>query len=194
MLPQTRQEEIIRRLGERGEVKVSDLARQLGVAVITIQRDLECLKREGLLVRTRGGAVPYPKAAAPAKGATMVCSICQRPIIDRFGVYIHRPPTVQAACCPHCGLMVLAHMPDGSEWFATTADTLTGQTLNLRQATFVVGSAIAPCCSPSALCFGSRDNAARFARAFSGEPLSLEEAMHWMHRQMTRSQGEVATR
>ncbi len=84
--------------------------------------------------------------------------------------------------------MAPAQSSPGSRLFAVTADMLLGHTLDVRKATFVLGSPIAPCCSPSALCFRSRAYAVRFARAFGGTALAFEAAMARMHREMTHGE------
>lgn len=50
-------------LMEENSVSVSELAKRLGVTVVTARADLASLEEEGLLVRTHGGAVPaqHPK-------------------------------------------------------------------------------------------------------------------------------------
>jgi DeoR family transcriptional regulator of aga operon/DeoR family fructose operon transcriptional repressor len=45
-------------LTERGRVSVTDLSRRFEVSTVTVRSDLAALERQGLLVRTHGGAVP----------------------------------------------------------------------------------------------------------------------------------------
>ncbi|MGY0491122.1 DeoR/GlpR family DNA-binding transcription regulator [Streptomyces sp. WG-D5] len=54
--PQARQERIRDRVLELGSVRNEDLARELGVSVMTIHRDLDRLAEEGWLRKTRGAA------------------------------------------------------------------------------------------------------------------------------------------
>jgi DeoR family transcriptional regulator of aga operon len=54
-----RLESILSRLSEDGSVGVTGLARELGVSVATIRRDLELLETQRLLSRTHGGAVAH---------------------------------------------------------------------------------------------------------------------------------------
>jgi DeoR/GlpR family transcriptional regulator of sugar metabolism len=61
MLARQRHQEILDRVGRAGAVRVTELARSLGVAEETIRRDLEKLDSEGKLVRTHGGAVSLPE-------------------------------------------------------------------------------------------------------------------------------------
>lgn len=52
-----RRAEIVRLLGERGQVSVADLSSRLAVSEMTARRDLEFLEQEGLARRFHGGAV-----------------------------------------------------------------------------------------------------------------------------------------
>lgn len=53
-----RPEQILQELLRNGEVAVDKLAKQLQVSEATIRRDLAELERQGLLLRSHGGAVP----------------------------------------------------------------------------------------------------------------------------------------
>ncbi|MBI9021240.1 MAG: DeoR/GlpR transcriptional regulator [Verrucomicrobia bacterium] len=53
-----RKEVILETLAEDSSVSVSDLAKRLGVSVVTTRTDLATLEEEGVLVRTHGGAMP----------------------------------------------------------------------------------------------------------------------------------------
>jgi DeoR family transcriptional regulator of aga operon len=50
---------ILERLAEQGSVAVTGLARDLGVSMATIRRDLELLESQRLLSRTHGGAMSH---------------------------------------------------------------------------------------------------------------------------------------
>jgi DeoR/GlpR family transcriptional regulator of sugar metabolism len=54
---QERQQLILKRLDERGQVAISDLSARMSVSEMTIRRDLAQLEADGLLRRTHGGAV-----------------------------------------------------------------------------------------------------------------------------------------
>jgi DeoR family galactitol utilization operon repressor len=53
-----REREIVRLLAEDRGISVSKLSEQLGVSTVTIRSDLNNLAKKGVVVRTRGGAVP----------------------------------------------------------------------------------------------------------------------------------------
>lgn len=56
-LPAGRKADLASYVEQTGQVTVSDLAEHFGVSIDTIRRDLDQLDREGVLVRTHGGAV-----------------------------------------------------------------------------------------------------------------------------------------
>ena len=53
-----RKEVILAALAEDSSVSVADLAKRMGVSVVTVRTDLASLEEEGVLVRTHGGAMP----------------------------------------------------------------------------------------------------------------------------------------
>ncbi len=57
MLPQERQRAILDIINQQGASRTQDLSTQFDVTVETIRRDLEMMHKEGLLVRTHGGAI-----------------------------------------------------------------------------------------------------------------------------------------
>jgi len=56
-LPAGRKAELAAYVAETGQVTVVDLASHFGVSIDTVRRDLDQLDREGIVVRTHGGAV-----------------------------------------------------------------------------------------------------------------------------------------
>ncbi|GAA2009666.1 substrate-binding domain-containing protein [Microbacterium ulmi] len=75
-LAPARHAHVLAALARDGIVRVSQLIDELGVAPVTLRRDLAQLEEEGLLVRVHGGAVspqganPEPTPAAPAEDRT----------------------------------------------------------------------------------------------------------------------------
>ncbi|MBC7264368.1 MAG: DeoR/GlpR transcriptional regulator [Chloroflexi bacterium] len=57
MLAEERRAILLQRLKDNGYIEVTDVAPSLNVSAATVRRDLECLAQEGLVTRTRGGAV-----------------------------------------------------------------------------------------------------------------------------------------
>lgn len=70
-IPETRQARLARRLGRGEAVGAAEAAREFGVSVDTIRRDIIALEGAGQARRVRGGAVPVkpPDAAMAAKVA-----------------------------------------------------------------------------------------------------------------------------
>lgn len=60
-----RRAHVLAALGRDGAVRVSQLMDELGVAPVTLRRDLAQMEQEGLLVRVHGGAVPADGMARP---------------------------------------------------------------------------------------------------------------------------------
>jgi len=62
----TRRKQILKMLAEDGDISVPGLAASLDVSEVTIRADLDALEKDGMIVRTRGGALPafHPKIFA----------------------------------------------------------------------------------------------------------------------------------
>ena len=56
MLPAARHQAIVDAVQRERVVRVSDLAQQLGVSLMTVRRDIELLEESGKLERIHGGA------------------------------------------------------------------------------------------------------------------------------------------
>lgn len=65
-----RHERILELLGQRGNIRVADLAQQLGVSPVTARRDVDLLERQGALHRRHG--VAYALDAGAARGRRVV--------------------------------------------------------------------------------------------------------------------------
>lgn len=69
MHAEERHQEILRRLRERGSIRVTEVAAELNVSPITVRRDVEALAERGLVERVHGGAVLPQAAGAGAPDA-----------------------------------------------------------------------------------------------------------------------------
>lgn len=65
MLTHERHRFLLRRIEETGSLEVRGLDAELGVAAMTIWRDLRLLERQGLLKRVHGGAIRADRAREP---------------------------------------------------------------------------------------------------------------------------------
>jgi DeoR family transcriptional regulator, fructose operon transcriptional repressor len=61
MFSEERREKILEQVERAGRVLAKELAREYGVSIDSIRRDLSIMEDEGLLKRTHGGAIPNPK-------------------------------------------------------------------------------------------------------------------------------------
>ncbi|MDX6310619.1 MAG: hypothetical protein QOF84_4580 [Streptomyces sp.] len=67
MHAEERHQAILRRLRDRGSLRVTDFAEELGVSPVTVRRDVETLAERGLIARVHGGAV-LPETRAETAG------------------------------------------------------------------------------------------------------------------------------
>lgn len=181
-LPSIRRQHIVNWLQEENALSIRELAKRLNVSSMTVHRDLDRLADEGLVEKIRGGA-RLASVTAPLQER---CELCQQQISRRTGVTIRLADgTSLKACCPHCGLLLLAHQDDVVA--ALARDFLYSRVVDMRSSFYVVDSAVQLCCLPSTICFGSREDARRFSLGFGGEVLDAAAAqsfhMHAHHAQ-----------
>lgn len=81
-----RHEEISAVLAQEGRVSIAELTEQLGVTSVTIREDLKFLESQGLLVRTRGGALAKPEQRIEnALELTSMTNRAEKEAIARYG-------------------------------------------------------------------------------------------------------------
>jgi DeoR family fructose operon transcriptional repressor len=105
---QKRKQSILQRLADIGEADIKEMATTLGVAEITIRRDLNHLAADGLLRRTHGGAIrltlpnpPFPfanKAAINIKAKEAIARRAANDIHDGDIVFLDCGSTVFHLC------------------------------------------------------------------------------------------------
>ena len=66
---------ILRLLEQRGSIRSSELARELGVTDETVRTDLAAMQRQGLLRRVHGGAKYIPPTGGTEDGARLDCQL-----------------------------------------------------------------------------------------------------------------------
>lgn len=181
-----RRHHILSALASQGRVEITELAQTLNVSVMTIHRDLDTLEQAGHLQKVRGGAVQT--IAVEAEGnrdvGAEVCMACFAPVTVRTQVTLHlQDGSRQRACCPHCGLMVLARIPAQVSGFLVT-DFLNGLMVNGRTAIYLAAPDLAICCTPSMLAFEDKKNAERFQVGFGGTLMALDEAIVFVRTSM----------
>ena len=67
-LPAGRKSDLASYVAEAGQVTVAELSERFGVSIDTVRRDLDQLDREGVIVRTHGGAVSIEDAPRTDRG------------------------------------------------------------------------------------------------------------------------------
>ena len=104
---QVRKQQILQILIERGAADVSDLADLLNTSAMTVRRDLVQLAAQGLLYRTRGGAMKIGgetdfrfanKAAVNADRKDYICQLAAREIQDGDVIFMDCGSTVFRLC------------------------------------------------------------------------------------------------
>lgn len=168
--PAEREKQILNILQAKGSASIEELAQACSVSTMTIHRDLQRLESMGYLQKRHGGA-----ALVEYKVSQTACAMCGKAIAGKQTFLIHLASGDQkAACCAHCGLMLLHISKD--VWQALTLDFLHGHVISARQAIYLLGSDLNVCCVPTILTFGSRSEAERFQKGFGGTLATMEEA------------------
>ncbi|MCA1900006.1 MAG: DeoR family transcriptional regulator [Chloroflexi bacterium] len=167
-----REKRIIELLQKQGSASIQELAEACGVSAMTIHRDLDKLAKAGLIQKKHGGA-------ALAEPSPNQCAMCGKPILERTIFIVHLESGEQKrACCAHCGLIIQGHAKGVQQ--SLTADYLRGHILSAGQATYLLDSEMAVCCMPSALTFGSRQDAEKFQKGFGGKIANMREAVEYL--------------
>ncbi|NLI68167.1 MAG: DeoR/GlpR transcriptional regulator [Bacilli bacterium] len=184
MLPIERLAKIKEIVLERKNVKISELSEELNVSEMTIHRDIKQLVDEGFVIKTFGG-VSLAQSAYDLQKNLNVCSVCQRPIHDRFAYQlILTNNRIERACCAHCGFMRQKQLGD-QVLQAMTYDLFKGTTVSAQMAYFVIDAAIqVTCCQPQVLAFESKEYAEKFIKGFGGKVLTYKEAMDLIDKHM----------
>lgn len=181
MHPTNRQEQIIAWLRQERSLTIDELATRLNVSAMTIHRDLDALAQTGLVQKHYGGAqiIQQPSASPPQQHT---CDMCQIVVSSRTVFVIQRENAdPQHACCPHCGLLLLAQSPVAVS--ALTRDFIYGRMVNVTSAAYLLESDISLCCMPGVLCFATPDDAARFQLGFGGTVMNYAQACAFLTQQ-----------
>jgi hypothetical protein len=156
-------------LAESGAVDAEKIQQALGISQATAYREMQALKRQGLVEKVPGG-ICLPPTRSPEG-----CLQCGKENNPRLVFTIHTQSGIRLqTCCAHCGFLSLKQ-PLHPESIMT-ADFLYGTMLNATQAWYVLHSRVAPCCAPSALAFGKEEDALSFAQAFGGQVYPYAQA------------------
>ena len=163
-----RQRAILDLVTQKGDISVEELQRAVGISQATAYREIQTLAQADLVAKTPGGISRMDMF-------TKKCIQCGQENNPRTAFHIEQTGGEGfTACCPHCGLMALRSRTDFQT--AMTPDFFYGTMLNVRDAWYVVDSAIGLCCRPSVLSFSQHVDAERFVQGFGGAALDFVSA------------------
>lgn len=178
-LPNARRAIILDWLREHKRAAIESLAAQFNVSAMTIHRDVAELVKSGQVQKVHGGVVwveTLPQTQPVIEGK---CEMCGVPATRMPFIMKEADGQTHTACCPHCGLMMLNHLPALST--ILTTDFLYGRTVSAKSAVYVVGSDVQMCCAPSVLSFTCVGDAEKFITGFGGKLMSYDEALMLVH-------------
>lgn len=173
-LPSARQDLILSWLNETPSLSIDELVSRLGVSIMTVHRDLDHLVRAGQVEKVHGG-VMRAEARPRHTRALQLCRLCSGMVSERTQMII-QPAQGEPlyACCPHCGLLLLADSIQPVSILAK--DFIYGRMVNARNATYLVNSSVTLCCQPNYLCFACEQDAHAFQMGFGGHLMTFDEA------------------
>jgi DeoR family transcriptional regulator, copper-sensing transcriptional repressor len=165
-----RQREILDLVTRKGDISVEEIQQAVGISQATAYREIQALAQADLVAKTPGGI-------GRMDVSDRHCIQCDQENNPRTAFHIEQTSGEKfSACCPHCGLMALSSRTDIR--IAMTPDFFYGTMLNVRDAWYVVESAIGLCCRPSVLSFSQRADAERFVQGFGGSALDFVSAQN----------------
>lgn len=177
-LPAERRRRILEWLKVQDVISIDMLVERLGVSAMTVHRDLDRLASDGLVEKVHGGVALMPESASSGSGSAL-CQMCHKAASPHTAFFVHTAEgAALTACCPHCGLMMFHHQPEGATALAT--DFLHGHRVNARQAIYLLEPTLQLCCVPTVLAFASEGEAQRFQRGFEGSLLNFGEASGYL--------------
>ena len=107
MLAEERISKIISIIKNKGSVKVDELAKELDVSLMTVRRDLEKLKNEGILERCHGGAILKKEVSYKEKSTLQINEKIE--IAQRCAKMVRKGDTVFGCWHNHLEIAKLIH-------------------------------------------------------------------------------------
>jgi DNA-binding Lrp family transcriptional regulator len=166
---------ILQRLRQQGNLSLEEIASELEVSAMTINRDVQRLAAEGSVKRAHG-MINLPDVTRQET----TCATCHAPITNRMQFLFTTATGANISyCCPHCGFAQLDRFSNAIGVFAT--DFLYGTMVNAYKVAFVIGSSLSLCCEPTVLSFKNLEEAEAFCRGFGGGVFTINEAIDLMY-------------
>ena len=174
-VPAARRQHILHWLEKEGSLSIREIEARLGISHMTVHRDLDKLAKQNLLRKVRAGAVLIQTQEEQITNKHS-CAMCARRVSRRSEfIIMHRGMAQMNACCPHCGILLLADKAE--EDTALARDYLYGQMVNVYLATYVIAPDIRLCCVPTILCFSGMSDAQKFSHGFGGQVMNFSQAL-----------------
>ena len=168
-----RQMQLYEILRTRQRISTEEIKDHFGISSATASRDIHALVVAGAAIKVSQGIKLAPPAELPFHKRK--CFFCGHTLQERTLFILQMEDGSQRdACCGHCGLKALGHPGVKA---ALTGDFLSGRMADARQATYVMGSRIRPCCEPSVLGFANEEDAHSFQAGFGGDVYMLAKAI-----------------
>lgn len=175
-----REKKILELLQKHGSASIQELVEAFGVSNMTIHRELNKLVETGAIQKKHGGVSLVTRSPIDESSQ---CAMCNKPISERTVFIVQLENGEQKrACCGHCGLMIQSQSKGVIQ--SLTADYLHGHIISANQAFYILGSDLTICCMPSVLGFGSKQDAEKFQKGFSGTLANMEEAIQYLQAMM----------
>jgi DeoR/GlpR family transcriptional regulator of sugar metabolism len=115
LLGEERREAIVRRLRSRGKIRAAELARDFGVSLDTVRRDLGELADAGLLRRVHGGALPPTAPGPPEFEARVGLDLASKAAVAEAAAPLLGDGEVVALSGGSTMLELARRLPDGLE-------------------------------------------------------------------------------
>jgi DeoR/GlpR family transcriptional regulator of sugar metabolism len=157
-----RQKKIYQLIASQQSIGIQEIGDHFSISIMTVHRDINRLVSAGLIQKGHG-VVSLIEQVVDRQH----CSICGGYISERTKFILNRMNGEQLlACCIHCGLILL----NTTDQIVSTMvpDFIYGTMVSVHDCTFVVGSTVKLCCTPTILGFGSRVDAEYFIKGFGG--------------------------
>jgi len=132
------------------------------------------------------------KGVKRSKKSLTRCAMCTAPLkghIKTSGTIITDKGRRMRLCCGHCLLFSVYRLGKNAKRIVTT-DFVSGESVNARQAWFVVGNDLVLCCYPSTISFRDRSAAELFQKKHGGTVMSFDQSLDNIEHVMGKARGK----
>ncbi|HKJ05498.1 MAG TPA: DeoR family transcriptional regulator [Geopsychrobacteraceae bacterium] len=160
-----------------GNVSTRAMAQHFKVSRMTINRDLRQLEKAGVIKAIHGGAIPL--ITRLQDNEQQFCSSCDKPTLPHQHFQLRHPDlSIETYCCAYCGLT--AQLQNKSAEYHSVTDMISGRTLPVKDAYFLIRSSASPCCHPSILSFADESEVITFRSAFGGVIARIDATLDFL--------------